>query len=39
MRFQEGSTMNRPFDTTDKLHYTTRVIYTSGGFVCVEANI
>ena len=28
-----------PVRMGDKLHYTTRVIYTSGSFICVEANI
>ncbi len=28
-----------PVRMGDKLHYTTRVVYTSGSFICVEANI
>lgn len=28
-----------PVRMGDKLHYTSRVVYTSGSFVCVEANI
>ena len=28
-----------PVRLGDKLHYTSRIVYTSGSFVCVEANI
>jgi acyl-coenzyme A thioesterase 9 len=29
----------RPVRMGDKLHYTARIVYTSGSFICVEANI